>query len=129
MHERLQLMSATEAAEAMRCSAAHVYDLLKTGRLRASRPTRRSTWRIAASELARHVGPPRPGSAYRPTDMLDLPTLTSLSGYCERQLRDELTSGRLVGRRVGRRWLVPVQDYARWAGPNAAPSETLPARA
>lgn len=107
MDERLQLMSVTEAAEAMRCSAAHVYDLLRTGRLRASRPIRRSSWRIAAGELARHLGLPRPGSAYRPTDLLDLPGLIALLGYCDRRLRDELTTGRLPGRRVGRRWLVP----------------------
>ena len=114
--EALELLSIGDAARQLRCSQRHVYELVQSGRLRATRRAAGAAWRVRAGDLARFLGLPPPGSAYAPGDLLTLSEVAQLSGFRDRCLRNELKQGRLAGRRVGRRWLVPVTAYARWAG-------------
>jgi excisionase family DNA binding protein len=105
-----------QVARHLRCSQRHVYELVKTGRLRAVRRTAGAAWRVRAGDLARFLGLPPPASAHAAGDLLTLPDLIRLTGFKDRCLRGEIAQGRLQARRVGRRWLVPVEGYLNWAG-------------
>lgn len=115
MDEALKLYGIAEVAARLRCSERHVHELVKTGRLKACRRMPGAAWRIASGDLCRFLDLPSPGSAHAPADLLTLLELRRLSGFGDRCLRAELAAGRLPGRRVGRRWLVTVTDYTKWA--------------
>ena len=115
MNEALQLYTIKQTAERLRCCERHVHHLIKCGRLKAHRQAPAAAWRVASGELCRLLSLPRPASAYQPTDMLTLEDLCRLSGFGDRHLRNELSTGRLRASRIGRAWRVSVAAYKKWA--------------
>jgi excisionase family DNA binding protein len=116
LDDELQLLTPTDAADILRCSVPHIYRLLRRGDLRGVRRARTAAWRLPAIGVAAYLALPPPGAARSPRDVLDLAEVVRLSRYGERTVRRDLTAGRLQGRMVGRRWLVPVAAYRAWAG-------------
>jgi len=115
MDEALQLYTIKETAARLRYSERHVHNLIKCGRLKAHRQAPAAAWRVASGEICHLLGLPRPGSAYQPTDLLTLDELCQFSGFGDRHLRNELSTGRLKASRIGRRWRVSVAAYKKWA--------------
>ncbi len=116
LQDDLQLLRPGDVAEILRCSVPHVYRLLRGGELRGVRRAPTAAWRVPAIHVAAYLALPAPGAARSTRDVLDLGDVVRLSRYGERTVRADLTAGRLQGRLVGRRWLVPVAAYRAWAG-------------
>ncbi|MFW5834305.1 MAG: hypothetical protein ACOCYE_09420 [Pseudomonadota bacterium] len=114
--DALQLLKVGQVAAILRCSTDHVHHLIGSGRLAASRREAAAAWRVPAIAVARLVGARIPRPSRGNDDLLDLDDVVQLSGFCERSVRQDLVSGRLAGRRIGRRWLVGVAAYRTWAG-------------
>lgn len=115
MNEALQLYTIKQTSDRVRCSKEHVYELIKCGRLKAHRQAPAAEWRVASGDICRLLKLPQPGSAYQPTDLLTLVELRQLSGFGDRHLRGVLSAGQLPATRIGRRWLVSVACYKKWA--------------
>lgn len=59
---------------------------------------------------------PRTRTRFRETLLIRLVDAAASVGLSEAALRDEIKSGRLAARRMGRAVVVPVDELRRWAG-------------